>query len=122
MPERNTYHSRGDFFWAIQEENETPEEHWKKLITPERNCAFLISKFIKSPTKNSGRLNREETISLKTTVEHITQNSYDRRHKQSIEPPALVKYKEIKQESIQKFQTRQHREQRKIPKSSDCGS
>ena len=28
MPKRNTYQSRGDFFWAKQEENETPEEHW----------------------------------------------------------------------------------------------
>ena len=25
MPKRNTYHSRGDFFWAKQEENETLE-------------------------------------------------------------------------------------------------
>ena len=33
MPKRNTYNSRGDFFWAKQEENETPEEHWKKLVT-----------------------------------------------------------------------------------------
>ena len=24
MPKRNTYHSRGNFFWAKQEENETP--------------------------------------------------------------------------------------------------
>ena len=54
MPKRNTYHSRGDFFWAKQGENETPEEHWKKLITLEKNCEFkdikqedlLILKFI----------------------------------------------------------------------------
>ena len=36
MPKRNTYHSRGDFFWAKQEENETPEEHWRKLVTLEK--------------------------------------------------------------------------------------
>ena len=36
MPKRNTYLSRGDFFWAKQEENERPEEHWKQLITLER--------------------------------------------------------------------------------------
>ena len=24
MPKRNTYHSRGDLFWAKQEDNETP--------------------------------------------------------------------------------------------------
>ena len=58
MPKRNTYHSRGDFFWAEKEENETPEEHWKKLVTLEKNCYFknikqediLISKFITSIT------------------------------------------------------------------------
>ena len=65
MPKRNTYHSRGDFFWAKQEESETPEEHWKKLITLEKNCEFkdikqevlLISKFITSITdkKTSGK-------------------------------------------------------------------
>ena len=38
MPKRNTYHSRGVFFGAKQEKNETPEEHWKKLITLEKNA------------------------------------------------------------------------------------
>ena len=33
MPKRNTYHSRGDFVWVKQEENETPEEHWRKLVS-----------------------------------------------------------------------------------------
>ena len=54
MPKRNTYRSRGDFLWAKQEENETPEEHWKILTSLEKNCEFkgikqedlLISKSI----------------------------------------------------------------------------
>ena len=58
LPKRITYHSRGDFYWAKQEENETPEEYWKKLITLEKTCDFkdikqedlLISKFITSIT------------------------------------------------------------------------
>ena len=85
MPKRNTYHSRENFFWAKQEENETPEEHWKKLITLEKNCEFkdnkqvdlLISKFITSITDKILRekLIREKTLNLKTTVELITQNS-----------------------------------------------
>ena len=29
---RNTYHSRGDFFRAKHEENDTPEKHWRKLV------------------------------------------------------------------------------------------
>ena len=113
MPKRNTYHSRGDFFWAKQEENETPEEHWKKLITLKKNCEFkdikeedlLISKFITSITdkKLREKLIREKTLNLKITVELITQNSYDRRHKQSTIPAALAKDKEIKEEPIQKY-------------------
>ena len=104
MPKRNTNHSRGDFFWAKQEENETPEEHWKKLITLEKNCEFkdikqedlLISKFITSITdkKLREKLIREKTLNLKTTVELITQNRYDRRHKQSTIPAALAEDKE----------------------------
>ena len=36
MPKRNTYHNRGDFFWAKQDENETSEDHWRKLVSLER--------------------------------------------------------------------------------------
>ena len=77
MPNRNIYHSRGDFFWAKQEENETLEE------TLERTCEFkdikqedlLISKFITSITdkKLQKKLIREKTLNLKTTIELITQ-------------------------------------------------
>ena len=49
-------------------------------------------------------------------MELITQDSYDRRHKQSTIPPALPKDKEIKQEPIQKIQTKQYREQPKQKK------
>ena len=87
MPERNTYHSRGDFFWAKQEHNETPKEHWRKLLTLEKNYYFkrikqedlFISNFITSITyeKFPEKLIREKISNLNTTVEHITQNSYD---------------------------------------------
>ena len=33
MPKRNTYHNRGDFFWAKQTEEETPEDFWRRLYT-----------------------------------------------------------------------------------------
>ena len=112
MPKRNSYHSRGDFFWAKQEDNETHEEHWKKLVTLEKNCDFknikqedlLISKFITSITDKKLREKhiREKTLDLKTTIELLTQNSYDRRHKKSTIPPALAKDKQIKQEPIKK--------------------
>ena len=54
-------------------------------------------------------------------MEHITQNCYDRRNKLATIPTALAKDKEKKQEPIQKIQTRQPREQRKIPKNRHCG-
>ena len=43
MPKRNTYHNRGDFFWAKQEENETPEDYWRKLVSLEKDCVSKIS-------------------------------------------------------------------------------
>ena len=133
MPKKNTYHSRGDLFWAKQEENETPEEHWKNLITLEKNCEFkdikqedlLIPKFIASITdkKLREKLIREKTLNLKTTVELITQNSYDRRHKQSTIPAALAKDKEIKEEPIQKIQPKSKTDKyggRTIQKKNNC--
>ena len=119
MPKRNTYHSRGDFFWAKQEDNETPEEHWRKLVSLEKNCEFkdikqedlLISKFITSITDKKlwEKLIPEKTVNLKTTMDLVTQDSYEKRHKQSTIPPALAKEKEIKEEPIQKIQPRNHR-------------
>ena len=130
MPKRNTYQSRGDFFCAKQDDNEPPEEHWKKLITLEKTCEFkdikqedlLISKFITSITDKKLREKpiREKNLNLKTTIELIAQDSYYRRHKQSTLPPALAKDKEIKQEPIQKIQAKQHREQPK-QKKNNCG-
>ena len=59
---------------------------------------------------------------MKTTIDLITQASYDRRHKQSTIPPALAKDKEIKQEPIRKIQTKQFREQQKQKNSCRfCG-
>ena len=39
----------------------------------------------------------------------ITQDSYEKRHKQSTIPSALAKEKEIKEEPIQKIQPRDYR-------------
>ena len=101
IPKRKTYHSREDFFWAKQEENETPEEHWRKLVSLEKNefkdikQDLLISKFITSITdkKLREKLICQKTLSLKTTMDLVTQDSYERRQKQSTMPPALAKEK-----------------------------
>ena len=94
----------------------------------EKNCDFknikqediLISKFNTSLTdkKLREKLIREKNLDLKTTIKLLTQNSYDRRNKQSTIPPALAKDKEIKQEPIQKIQTKQYQNQ---PKKNNCG-
>ena len=117
MPKRNTYHSRGDFFWAKQEKNETPEEHWRKLFSLEKNCEFkdikqedlLISKFISITDKKlREKLTCEKTLHLETTMDLVTQDSYEKRHKQSTIPAALVKEK-LKQEPIQKIHKKHQR-------------
>ena len=70
-------------------------------MTLEKNYYFkgikqedlFISNFITSITdkKFPEKLIREKISNLNTTVEHITQNSYDWRHKQSTTPPILAK-------------------------------
>ena len=113
MPKRNFYYSRGDFLWVEQEGNETPEEHWRKLVSPEKNCEFknikqedlLISKFITSITDKKLRKNliREKTLNLKSKMNLVTQDSYERRHKPSTIPPSLAKEKEINEEPNKKY-------------------
>ena len=61
LPKRNALYSRRDFFWPKQKPDQTPEEHWKRLIEIEENCDFpntgikpahlLISKFVTSITE-----------------------------------------------------------------------
>ena len=43
LPKRITYHNKGDFFWAKQSENETPEEFWRRLIKIEKNVISVPS-------------------------------------------------------------------------------
>ena len=134
MSKQNTYHSRGDFFWAKQEKNETPEEHCRKLVSLGKNCEFkdikqedlLISKFITSiaDKKLREKLIREKTLNLNTTMDLVTQDSYEKRHKQSTIPPALATETEIKEEPIQKIQPRNkhnYRRNAETLKNNNCG-
>ena len=58
LPKRNTYRNRGDFFWAKQSENETPENIWRRQIEIEKECnsnttsaeKLLISKYVTAIT------------------------------------------------------------------------
>ena len=55
----------------------------------------------------------------------VTQDSYDKRHKQSTIPPALAKEKEMKEEPKQKIQPRDKQNYRKniekTTKNNNCG-
>ena len=61
MPKQNKYHSRGDFFWAKQEENETPDDHGRKINPLEKNCEF---KDIKKRTYLSQNLSPASPIKI----------------------------------------------------------
>ena len=75
LSKRNTYHNRGDFFWAKQTEEETPEDFWRRLIEIENEYNFntitaeevLISKYMTAITDENLRdkLMKEKTLELK---------------------------------------------------------
>ena len=89
MPKRNTYHNRGDFFWAKQPEEETPEEFWSRLIEIEKECncntisaeELLISKYMTAITdkKLRDKIMNEKTLELKKVIELIKQNTYEKK-------------------------------------------
>ena len=123
LPKRNTYHNRGDFFWAKQWENETPKEFWRRLIEIEKECSFgtisaeelLISKYMTAITDKKLRdkpMKEKTVLEMKKTFEMIKQNTYEMKNKRNTKPEALITTKEkqtIKEEQIQrmiKFGTR----------------
>ena len=104
MPKGNTYHNRGDFFWAKQTEDETPEEFWRRLMEIEKECNFnaisaeelLISKYMTAITnkKLRDKIMKEKTLELKKTIELIKQNTYEKKNKKNTIPEALISTKE----------------------------
>ena len=89
IPARNVFQSRAQFFNIQQEENETLDEYWKRLVDIERKCEFnsitpeeIITykfaatikdkkaqdKFIKGPLK------------LQMVLETIGQDNYNRKY------------------------------------------
>ena len=55
LPVRNVFHSRAQFFKMKQEENETLDEYWKRLVDTESKCDF-------------GKITAEEIITYKFEV------------------------------------------------------
>ena len=115
MPKRNTYHNRGDFFWAKQTEEETPEDFWRRLIEIEKECNFntisaeelLISKYMTAITdkKLRDKIKKEKTLELKKIIELIKQNTYEKKNKKNTIPEALISTKE--KQIIKKNQSRE---------------
>ena len=116
-PKGNTYHNRGNFFWAKQTENETLEEFWRQLIEIEKECNFngisveelLISKYMTLITdiKLRDKKMKEKTLELKKIIELIKQNTYEKKNKENTIPEALISTKEkhmIKEEPIQRME------------------
>ena len=103
LPKRNTYHNRGDFFWAKQSEEETPEDFWRRLIEIEKECNFgsisaeelLISKYMTAITdkKLRDKIMKEKTLELKKIIELIKQNTYEKKNKKNTIPEALISSK-----------------------------
>ena len=103
MPKRNTYHNRGDFFWAKQTEDETLEDFWRRLIEIEKECNFkaisaeelLISKYMTAITdkKLRDKIMKEKTLELKKIIELIKQNTYEKKNKKNTIPEALISTK-----------------------------
>ena len=117
MPKRNTYHNRGDFFWAKQTEDETPEDFWRRLIEIEKECNFnavsaeelLISKYMTAITDKKLRdeIMKEKTLELKKIIKLIKQNTYEKKNKKNTKPEALISTKDkhiIKEEPIQRME------------------
>ena len=117
LPKRNTYHNRGDFFWAKQSEEETPEDFWRRLIEIEKECNFdsisaeesLVSEYITAITdkKLRDKIMKEKTLELKKIIELIKQNTYEKKNKKNTIPEALISSKEkqmIKEEPIQRME------------------
>ena len=117
MPKRNTYHNRGEFFWAKQTEDKTPEEFWRRLIEIEKECNFnttsaeelLISKYMTAITdkKLRDKIMKEKTLEMTKIIELIKQNTYGKKNKKNTIPEALISTKEkhrIKEEPIQRME------------------
>ena len=132
LPKRNTYHNCGDFFWAKQTEEETPEEFWRRLIEIENECNFntisaeelLISKYMTAITDKKLRdtMMKEKTLEMKKTMELIIQTTYEKRKKKNI-PEALILTKErhiIKEEPIQRVEKFGRRPKTKITGNRSC--
>ena len=89
LPARNIFHSRAQFFKIKQEEGETLDEYWKKLVDIERKCEFgnitpediITYKFAASINgKKAGDKFIKGPLKLQLVLETIELNNYNRKY------------------------------------------
>ena len=115
MPKRNTYHFLGDFFWAKQTEEETPDKFCRRIFEIEKECKFntisaeelLISKYMTATTnKKLQDKIMKKTLELKKVIKLIKQKTYEKKNKKKTTPEASISTEEehiIKEEPIQRM-------------------
>ena len=92
LPARNIFHSRAQFFNIKQEEGETLDEYWKKLVDIERKCEFgnitpeviITYKFAASINDKKARDKFiKGPLKLQLVLETIELDNYNRKYKPS---------------------------------------
>ena len=89
LPARNIFHSRAQFFNIKQEEGETLDEYWKKLVDIERKCEFgnitpediITYKFAASINDKKARDKFiKGPLKLQLVMETIELDNYNRKY------------------------------------------
>ena len=102
-------------FGKQKKKTKPPKKQWRKLVSLEKYCEFkdikqeylLISNFLTSIINEKVRekLIRKKLPNPKLTMDLLTQDSYEKRHKQSTKPTELVKEKKKSQYKKSKINT-----------------
>ena len=89
LPVRNVFHSRAQFFNMKQEDTETLDEYWKRLVDIERKCDFgnitaeeiIAYKFASTIRDKRARdKSMKGPLKIKLVLETIELNNYNRKH------------------------------------------
>ena len=89
LPSRNVFHSRAQFFTVKQEDGDTLDVYWKRLVTIERKCEFnritpeeiIIYKFAATINDKKARDQFVKgPLELRTVLETIELDNYDRKY------------------------------------------
>ena len=89
MPARNVFHSRAQFFNVKQEDGETLDDYWERLVDIERKCEFnritpeeIITYKFAATIKDKKARDKfiKGPLELRTVLETIELDSYNRKY------------------------------------------